>query len=353
MRVLVVDDDEFALDLLSNTLTEAGHCVQTASDGRDALELVRTGQFRFVISDWEMPHLNGLDLCREIRKRRFGAYVYVILVTGRKATHDVVEGLDAGADDFIAKPFDPMELCVRVRAGERILSLHGRDLTIFTLAKLAESRDPDTGAHLERVREYCRVIADHLSRQDAYRDEVDAEFIETLYRTSPLHDIGKVGLPDCVLLKPGHLTDVEFNLVKTHTSIGAETLDIAAREHPEASFLHMARDIALTHHERFDGSGYPAGLKGTEIPLCGRIVALADVYDALTSHRIYKSAFPHDVARSIIIQGSNSHFDPDIVDAFVQNEEAFVAIRRRFAEESQATREKPPAVLEAAASTYN
>ncbi len=336
MRVLIVDDDEIALELLSNTLSQAGYEVEMAKDGRQALEMLRTGLYRLVISDWEMPEINGIELCRRIRARQFPGYIYVILVTTRDGTHNVVQGLNAGADDFISKPFQPTELCVRVRAGERILSLDSRDLIIFSLAKLAESRDPETGAHLERMREYCRVIAQHLSDHDKYSDYIDGQYVETIYLTCPLHDIGKVGIPDCVLLKPGRLTDREFGIMKNHSIIGGETLTAAAREYPEARFLRMARDIAISHHERFDGSGYPFGLAGEEIPLSGRIVALADVYDALTTKRVYKSAFSHDIARSIVLEGRGVHFDPDIVDSFIQNEEEFIAILRRFAESESA-----------------
>lgn len=332
MRILIVDDDDIALELLGNTLSQAGYDVEVAKDGRQALEILRTGLYRLVISDWEMPEISGIELCRRIRARQFAGYIYIILVTARDGPQNVVQGLNAGADDFISKPFQPTELCVRVRAGERILSLDSRDLIIFSLAKLAESRDPETGAHLERMREYCRVIAEHLSSGAKFSDYVDGDYVQTIYLTSPLHDIGKVGIPDSVLLKPGRLTDREFAIMKKHTIIGGETLTAAARQHPEAEFLRMARDIALSHHERFDGSGYPYGLAGEEIPLCGRIVALADVYDALTTKRVYKTAFSHDVARSIVLEGEGVHFDPGIVDSFIQNEEEFIATQRQFAD---------------------
>jgi putative two-component system response regulator len=279
-----------------------------------------------------MPGMDGIELCREIRAGNFPGYIYLILLTGRAQTQDIVEGLSAGADDFIAKPFHPAELNVRVRAGERVLSLETRDLTIFAMAKLAESRDPETGAHLERMRRYSHLLALHLSRQKEFQPQVDPEYVRMIYLTSPLHDIGKIAIPDSVLLKPGRLSDREFEIMKQHTVIGAQTLDAALRHHPGVKFLQMARDIALTHHEHFDGGGYPAALAGRDIPLCGRIVALADVYDALITKRVYKGAFSHDVARAIIVEGSGSHFDPDIVDAFLQNEEKFVAIKEQFAE---------------------
>jgi len=332
MQILIVDDDDIALELLSNTLQEAGHKVESARDGEQALELLRTGLYRMVISDWVMPGLSGVELCRNIRSRHHAGYIYIILVSSRDKPREIVEGLDAGADDFITKPFDPAELSVRVRAGERILSLESRDVTIFALAKLAESRDPETGAHLERMREYCRVIAKHLSQQEKFLDVVDGEYVQSIYVTSPLHDIGKVGIPDSVLLKPGRLTDSEYEIMKAHTTIGAQTLKAAAEEHSDVDFLRMGYDIALTHHEKFDGSGYPKGLMGEEIPLCGRIVALADVYDALTTERIYKAEFSHEVAKFIILEGRDTHFDPDIVDAFLDNEGMFIAIHQGFAD---------------------
>ncbi len=330
MRILIADDDETALELLENALVHAGYEVDSAKDGQRALEMLQSGDYRLVISDWKMPKLTGIELCRKIRSRHFASYIYTILLTARDSTEDIVRALDAGADDFITKPFEPTELCVRVRAGQRILSLASRDLTIFSLAKLAESRDPETGAHLERMREYCRVIAEHLSKQDAYRDDVDEDFIQTLYLTSPLHDIGKVGIPDNVLLKPGRLTEEEFEVMKEHTTIGANALGAAAKEHPHATFLQMAREIALTHHEKFDGSGYPGGRVEDRIPLCGRIVALADVYDALTTKRVYKPAYGHDTARSIILDGKGAHFDPAVVDAFVACEAEFIRIQQQF-----------------------
>ena len=216
--------------------------------------------------------------------------------------------------------------------GERLLGLETRDLLIFALAKLAESRDTDTGAHLERVRTYSRVIAEHLAKQPKYRTQVNSDFVRLIYLTSPLHDIGKVAIPDSVLLKPGSLTHEEFEVMKTHATRGAETLDAALREYPAAHFLRMARDIAASHHEWYDGAGYPQGLAGEQIPLCGRIVALADVYDALTSKRVYKDAFSHEKARTIVIQARGTHFDPDVVEAFLANEQKFMAIQQALSD---------------------
>lgn len=336
MRILIVDDDAVGAELLSSALASLGYEVTVAHDGREALELMRNCVYRLIVSDWEMPHMTGIELCRHVRQRYSSGYVYIILLTARSGTQNIVEGLEAGADDFITKPFQPQELFVRIRAGQRVLAIESRDVTIFSMAKLAESRDTDTGEHLERVRAYCRAITTTLAHEGPCRDQIDGDYTELIYMTSPLHDIGKVGIPDAVLLKPGPLTPAEFEIMKQHTLIGSATLDAAARAYPDARFLGMARDIARSHHEHFDGSGYPDGLAGTAIPLCGRIVTLADVYDALTTKRVYKPAFSHAKAREIILSGRGSHFDPCIVDAFLANEQRFIGIHEQFADQAPA-----------------
>ncbi|MBN2295441.1 MAG: response regulator [Pirellulales bacterium] len=335
VQILVADDDDIAAEMVTHTLTQFGYEVTSARSGREALKLMRTGLFHLVILDWEMADMTGLDVCRHIRQRYSSSYIYCILLTSRSGTQNVVEGLNAGADDFITKPFEPQELIVRIRTGERILSLVSHELMIFSLAKLTESRDKETGAHLERIREYCQVLAGHLSREPEYRDRVDGDFVQLIYLTSPLHDIGKVGIPDAILLKPGPLTSDEFEVMKQHTVIGSRTLDAALSAHPEAKFLCMARDIARSHHERYNGSGYPDGLVGDEIPLSGQIVGLADVYDALTSKRVYKKSFSHEQAREMILDENGNHFNPDIVRAFLVNEDLFVEIHEKFSEQER------------------
>ena len=336
MRVLVVDDDDISLELVSGALRRRGHDVVTATNGQEALAVLRRGEHRVVVSDWEMPELNDAGLCAAIRSSDFGGYVYTILLTGRSGSGDAMAGFDAGADDYLVKPFDADQLAARVRIAERILAFQTRDVTIFALAKLAESRDHDTGEHLERVRGYSRILARHLTKHAAAGKTLDADYAHMIYLTSPLHDIGKVAIPDHVLLKPGRLSDREFEIMKTHTTLGADTLAAALKEHPEASFLRMAMDVALTHHERWDGTGYPAGLAGEAIPLCGRVVALADVYDALTSKRVYKNSFSHDVARATIVGDRGTHFDPDVVDAFLANEAAFLDVRDKYRDHAEA-----------------
>ncbi|MFO0919784.1 MAG: response regulator [Planctomycetaceae bacterium] len=333
MQILVVDDDELSLEVLTHALRKDGYEVAQAHNGDEALNFLSQGTCRLVISDWDMPGMSGLELCQAIRRRDFGGYIYVILLTNHRGTDDLVTGMSSGADEFLTKPFHPAELAVRLRAGRRIVSLETRDMAIFALAKLAESRDVETGQHLERVQRYSRALAARLAVSSKYAAEIDDEFIRLIFLTSPLHDIGKVGIPDAVLLKPGRLSPDEFEIMKSHTLLGAATLEASLKRFPDAKFLTFARDIAATHHERWDGTGYPNKLSGRDIPLCGRIVSLADVYDALSSRRVYKDAFTHVAARSIIVEGSGTHFDPDIVDAFLAIEDEFIEIRRCFAAE--------------------
>ena len=333
MQVLVVEDDRYSAALVENALAPAGYEVLTVSDARSALDRLRSNRHcRLVVSDLEMPDMDGIALCQAIRSEDFGGYIYFILLTSHGDHEHKLTALDAGADEFLPKPFDRAELVVRVRSAERILSLESRDVALFALAKLAESRDVDTGAHLERVQRYSGILARELMKREAYRRHIDSEYVMLIEQTSALHDIGKIAIPDHVLLKFGRLSQQEFEVMKAHTTLGAETLDAALRRFPHARYLRMARDIAATHHERFDGTGYPSRMFGADIPLCGRIVALADVYDALTSKRCYKSAYPHDVAHALIIKESGAHFDPDVVDAFLSAEAQFIEVARRNAD---------------------
>lgn len=349
MQVLIIDDDPVTIELVTGGLQHYGYDVTAARDGREGFELVRSGRFHLVVSDWQMPHMSGLDLCREIRKRSWSGYIYVILLTSRSGVENVVSGFDAGADDFLTKPFQLEELRMRLRTGERILSLESRDLMIFAMAKLTESRDTDTGAHLERMREYSRILADEMSHWPEFWETIDGDYVQLLYLTSPLHDVGKVAIPDSVLLKPGRLTPDEFEVMKQHTVLGGEMLSEVARARPEAQFLDMAQKIAFSHHERYDGQGYPFGLQGNEIPLCARLVAVADVYDALTSKRVYKPAFPHEMAREIILDGAGTQFDPMVVKAFENREADFVAVSQRYRDEAEEAADAAVACLAAEA----
>jgi len=205
-----------------------------------------------------------------------------------------------------------------------------RDVTIMSLASLAETRDNDTGAHLLRTQRYIHSLATHLRNHADFKEGLDEDTLELLFKSAPLHDIGKVGIPDHILLKPGRLTPEEFAIMKNHADLGGDALRKAEKSLGSNSFLHLAREIAYSHHEKWDGSGYPRALAGRDIPLAGRLMALADVYDALISARVYKPAFPHDKAKEIILAGRGAHFDPDIIDAFLAVEEEFVQIAQEF-----------------------
>lgn len=332
MKILIVEDELVSRKKLERLVNNLGYETLVAADGEEGLNLWRTERPRIVITDWIMPNLDGIELCKQIRNSEGSQYTYIIMVTSKNDTHDLVESLEAGADDFLSKPYIKEELAVRIRAGRRIVDFESRDTVIFAISKLAESRDPEIGYHLERIRHYSQVLAKTLAKSDNPPPEIDALFIDNLFLTSPLHDIGKIGIPDYILLKPTRLDDAEFAIMKTHTIIGYNTLNAAAERDVRAEYLKMSASIALSHHEKYDGTGYPEGLKGEEIPLCARIVALADVYDALVSKRVYKEAYSHAMAKSIILEGRGTHFDPMIVDAFLQCESTFIEITNRFKE---------------------
>lgn len=211
-----------------------------------------------------------------------------------------------------------------------------RDASILGLASLAETRDNETGGHILRTQHYVKALAQQLATLPEYRSELTEEVVDLLYKSAPLHDVGKVGIPDSILLKPGKLTDEEFEIMKGHARIGADALQVAEDQLGSNSFLKLAREISLTHHEKWDGSGYPSRLQGKAIPVSGRLMALADVYDALISKRVYKPAFSHEKARDIIVEGRGGHFDPDVVDAFLAIEEQFISIAREFADQPAA-----------------
>jgi len=213
-----------------------------------------------------------------------------------------------------------------------------RDATILALASLAETRDNETGEHILRTQHYVGVLAEHLKTNPRFQSELTPSMIDLIYKSAPLHDSGKVGIPDAILLKPGRLTEEEFAIMKQHSLIGAEALQSAQKVLGSNSFLTVACEIMETHHEKWDGSGYPHGLKGEEIPISGRIMALADVYDALISERVYKAAFSHEKARDIIIEGKGTHFDPDVVDAFLELETTFQEIAVKFTRPKTAIR---------------
>lgn len=326
MQVLIAEDEPVSSKLLDAYIRSMGYDPITAVNGLEAYELWRERRPRIVLTDWNMPLMNGIDLCRKIREQEMEDYTYIIMITARENSADLIHGFDSGVDDYITKPVNRDELAVRLKASERIFSLQEKDLVIFSMARLAETRNMETGLHLERMQFYCRILSDFLMQSGLYPEMLTRRFIDTLNATCPLHDIGKVGIPDYILLKPAPLNKTEFDIIKTHTVIGHETLQSALSHKPRADYLKMSAEIARSHHERWDGSGYPDGLRGEDIPLAARIVTLADVYDALVSERIYKPAFSHKHAKSLILEEREALFDPVITEAFIACEDRFEAI---------------------------
>lgn len=330
MQILIVDDELVSRKKMDMLVQSLGHETVVATDGIEAWNAWKKERVRMVITDWIMPNMDGVELCRRIRQAEGSLYTYIIMVTVKDQTEDMVIGMEAGADDFISKPFIKEELAVRIRAGNRILGFETRDLVIFAMAKLVESRDMEMADHLERIRHYSKALVESMAASHNSPEEIDKQFIDNIFLTSPLHDIGKIGIPDHILLKTGRYDDIEFAVMKNHSVIGYEALNEDLKKYPKADYLRMSAQIARSHHEKFDGTGYPDGLKGTDIPLAARIVALADVYDALVSKRMYKNAYDHDIAKAIIVMESGTHFDPKVVNAFLACEEKFLEISQRF-----------------------
>lgn len=299
-------------------------------------------------SDWD-----GIETIEQLWKVQPHLQIVICTAYSDYSWADIIDRLGSTEKLLILKkPFENIEVrqmaCALTEKWELLNKLDNlvqerttqiaetRDVAMFVIATLAESRDPETGEHLERIRSYSHILAEELRNNSSYAEWIDDKFIDDLYRSSPLHDIGKIGIPDSILLKPGSLTDSEFAIMKEHSMIGAEALGKTIRTVTNADFLEMAADIAKYHHERFNGAGYPEGLKGKEIPLAARIVALADVYDALTSSRVYKPAFRPEIAYMMICQEQGKHFDPVIVDAFINRHDDFLQIRNVIQAEADA-----------------
>jgi putative two-component system response regulator len=343
--VLVVDDTPQNLSLMSNLLRDE-YRVLVANHGERAIAIAQgDSPPQLILLDVMMPEIDGFTVCRRLKADPATRDIPVIFLTARSEVEDEQQGFDAGGVDYITKPISPPIVLARVRThlqlkrARDILSdqntwLEGevrrrmrelqtvQDATIMAMASLAETRDNETGNHIRRTQHYVRALA-----------LADDATVEMLYKSAPLHDIGKVGIPDHILLKPGRLTDAEFEIMKTHTTLGRDAI-VAAEALLAApdSFLRFAREIALSHQEKWDGSGYPEALAGEAIPLSARLMAVADVYDALISRRVYKEAYSHEQAVAIIRDGRGTHFDPDLTDAFLAISEEFRAIAQRFAD---------------------
>lgn len=328
-RVLLAEDIRVQRRCISDMLKVWDYEVLEANDGQAALEIVARESPRIVITDLDMPRLSGYELLRTIRRDEF-VYTYVIVVSSPEGRDRMLKALELGADDYLTKPFTSEELKIRLMAADRILRLQSQEKLMLAMARLADYRSEETGFHLERVQHFARALALRLDK-DAFPDVTPA-FLSHLFSLSCLHDIGKVAIPDSILHKPGRLNANEFEIMKQHASIGGKLLrDL--HEETGSEFIHMAKEIVLYHHERYNGGGYPHGVKGEDIPLAARLVAVADVYDALSSERCYKSAYPREKCRKIILEERGEHFDPRLVDAFERCEDEFWKIKTRFEDE--------------------
>lgn len=348
-RVLIVDDIPENIQVLLSTLKD-DFAILVATSGKKAIKLAfNEPRPDIILLDIMMPEMNGYEVCERLANDKRTAEIPIIFVTALNESENEAKGLGLGAVDYITKPINPELVKARVSnhlelkkhrdhlqelVDERTLELKlSKEATVEAMGIVAESRDPETGGHIQRTKNYVRILAQKLAQNPKYKNVLTKEIIEQLYHSAPLHDIGKIAISDKILLKPGKLDESEFATMKEHALIGEATIKDTQKRLGYNNFLNIAKEIAGTHHEKFDGTGYPNGLKGYEIPLSGRIMALADVYDALISKRSYKPPFTHEDVVKIIQDESGKHFDPEIVNAFLELNEEFYNIALQFKEE--------------------
>ncbi len=357
--ILVVDDTADNLSLMSALLKDL-YKVKVANSGEKALKYLQAGKLPdLILLDIMMPVMSGYDVIRLLKTNPTTRPIPVIFLTAMTSAEDEKKGLEMGAADYITKPIAPATMLARVktqlenkRAADFMRDhnqfleneIHQRtqelsaiqDVTILAMASLAETRDSDTGNHIRRTQYYVKALAERLKNHPRFVFFLSEQTIDLLFKSAPLHDIGKVGIPDRILLKPGRFTPEEFEIMKKHTTLGRDAILAAEKQlGVQVDFLRYAKEIAYFHQEKWDGSGYPTGASGDDIPVSARLMAVADVYDALISRRVYKEGMSHEAAVAIIVQGRGNHFDPDMVDAFLAVQEEFRNIALRFADTDQ------------------
>jgi len=355
--ILIVDDSPENLAVLGELL-RPHYRVRVANSGQRALALVAQAPLPdLILLDVMMPGMNGFQVLQQLAALPQTREIPVIFATAMNATEDEEHGLALGAVDYITKPLRPAIVLARVRTHLELKQARARmraekaslevevvqrmrdnlaiqEVTIRALARLAETRDNETGNHILRTQAYVRALAERVRAHPRFADQLDDDSIDQIARSAPLHDIGKVGIPDSVLLKPGKLTPEEWVVMKTHARLGADAIEKAVADtHHPMKFLSFARQIALHHHERWNGSGYPDGLAGDAIPLAARLMAVADVFDAMISRRVYKQPIPFEVVRQQMAAERGAHFDPDLLDAFIEGFDGYCDIARRLADE--------------------
>lgn len=362
--ILVVDDTPDNLALMSELLCDQ-YQLKIANSGARGLTLSTTGTPPdLILLDIMMPDMDGYEVCRRLKSNPQTRHIPVIFLTAKIGVEDEEKGLEIGAVDYLTKPISPPILLARLkthlalkqqsdflrdkaaflsaeveRRTREIVAI--QDVTIMAMASLAETRDSDTGNHILRTQHYVKALAEHLQSKGKYAGQVTDEWVHLVFKSAPLHDIGKVGIPDRILLKPGKLTEAEFEIMKTHTTLGRDAIEHAEKQlGTKVEFLSMAKEIALSHQEKWDGSGYPQGLKGEDIPLSARLMAMADVFDALISKRVYKEAMPVDQALEIMINGKGKHFDPELIDALLEIQDQLIEIASRYRDTDEALADK-------------
>lgn len=363
--ILLIDDDPAVLETLNDCL-RPHYQTRIATRAAQGLDLARLQpQPDLILLDVEMPDMRGYEVCARLKQNAQTEWIPVMFLSSHTDVGDVTQGLGLGAVDYVTKPVAPPILLARVQTHLRLREAHdllqdqnahlenlvsrrtrdleartlelqrSQNLTIFALGSIAETRDNETGNHIYRTSAYVEVMARNLAAQAAHENAMTADEWEMIWKSAPLHDIGKVGIPDHVLMKPGKLTVEEFEVMKRHPTLGRDAIRSAeARVQSEGSFLRVASEIAFSHHERWDGTGYPQGIGGDEIPLSARLMALADVYDALISKRVYKAALSHAKATEIIREGRGNHFDPAVLDVFLDLQDQFHEIALRFSDDT-------------------
>ncbi len=356
--ILIVDDTPDNLLLMSNLLKENNrYVIKAANNGEKALRIAQADPLPdLILLDIMMPGMSGHEVAQVLKAEPRNRDIPIIFLTAMASTADDTLGLQMGAADYITKPICPpivlarVETQLKVKAAADFLKDQNdyleqevlrrtkevtaiQDVTIHAMASLAETRDNETGNHIRRTQHYVKVLAEHLREHPRFRHFLDDETIKLIFKSAPLHDIGKIGIPDRILLKPGRFTPEEFEIMKTHTTLGRDAIAHAEQQlGMNVDFLCLAKEIAYGHQEKWDGSGYPEGKAGDDIPISARLMAVADVYDALISRRVYKDGMSHDAALAIIREGRGTHFDPDICDAFLACADRFQVIASQFAD---------------------
>ena len=357
--ILVVDDTPDNLMLMADLLKDR-YRVKAANSGETALRVLQNNPLPdLILLDIMMPGLSGHEVARQLQQDLRTRDIPIIFLTALVSMENEIQGLELGAVDYITKPISPPLVLARVQTQLKIKAAADflrdqkdfleqevqrrtrevvaiQDVTIQAMASLAETRDNETGNHIRRTQHYVRLLAELLRDHPRFNPFLNDDSIRQLFRSAPLHDIGKIGIPDHILLKPGRFTPEEFEIMKTHTTLGRDAIQRAEDQlGVSVDFLRVAKEIAYSHQEKWDGSGYPQGLVGEDIPVSARLMAVADVYDALISRRVYKAGMPHEQALEIIRQGRAIHFDPDICDVFLANAEQFHVIAKRFSDSDQ------------------